>query len=76
MDWNCATGDGLPGELTRDMAYENAIQSVGEQKIVVMLMHDYSAATTDALPQIIDTLREKGYLLMPLFRDSVMIKTA
>ena len=39
-------------------------------------MHDYSAATTDALPQIIDTLREKGYLLMPLFRDSVMIKTA
>ena len=76
VDWNCATGDGLPGELTRDMAYKNAIQSVGEQKIVVMLMHDYSAATTDALPQIIDTLREKGYLLMPLFRDSVMIKTA
>ena len=41
-----------------------------------MLMHDYSAVTTDALPQISDTLREKGYLLMPLFRDSVMIKTA
>ena len=39
-----------------------------------MLMHDYSRATLAALPDIIDTLKDKGYLMMPLFRDSVMIK--
>ena len=74
VDWNCHTGDGLPGELTAQKAYQNAVNSTGEQKIVVMLMHDYSRATLSALPDIIDTLKAEGYLLMPLFRDSVMIK--
>ena len=76
VDWNCATGDGLPGALTTEKAYQNAIGSVGEQKIVVMLMHDYSTATLEALPEIIDTLKAEGYLLMPLFRESVMIRSA
>ena len=76
MDWNCATGDGMPGELTAAKAYRNAVSSVGDQKIVVMLMHDYSAATLAALPDIIDTLKAQGYLMMPLFRESVMIRTA
>lgn len=74
VDWNCATGDGLAGELTAQKAYANAISSVGEQKIVVMLMHDYSAATLAALPDIIDALQAKGYLMMPLFKESVMIR--
>ena len=76
VDWNCATGDGMPGELTAAKAYRNAVSSVGDQKIVVMLMHDYSAATLAALPDIIDTLKAEGYLMMPLFRESVMIRTA
>lgn len=76
VDWNCATGDGMPGELTAAKAYRNAVSSVGDQKIVVMLMHDYSAATLAALPDIIDTLKAQGYLMMPLFRESVMIRTA
>ncbi len=76
VDWNCATGDGMPGELTAAKAYRNAVSSVGDQKIVVMLMHDYSTATLAALPDIIDTLKAQGYLMMPLFRESVMIRTA
>ena len=76
VDWNCATGEGLPGALTTEKAHQNAIGSVGEQKIVVMLMHDYSTATLEALPEIIDTLKAEGYLLMPLFRESVMIRSA
>ena len=76
VDWNCYTGDGLPGELTAKKAYRTAISTVGDQKIVVMLMHDYSAATLAALPDIIDTLKAQGYLMMPLFRESVMIRTA
>ena len=43
---------------------------------MVMLMHDYSTATLEALPEIIDTLKAEGYLLMPLFRESVMIRSA
>ena len=76
VDWNCATGDGMPGELTAAKAYRNAVSTVGDQKIVVMLMHDYSTATLAALPDIIDTLKAQGYLMMPLFRESVMIRTA
>ena len=76
VDWNCYTGDGLPGELTAEKAYRTAISTVGDQKIVVMLMHDYSAATLAALPDIIDTLKAEGYLMMPLFKDSVMIRWA
>ena len=69
-------GGSLPGVLTTEKAYQNAVSSVGEQKIVVMLMHDYSAATLEALPDIIDTLKAKGYMMMPLFRESVMIRSA
>lgn len=30
----------------------------------------------EALPDIIDTLKAKGYMMMPLFRESVMIRSA
>lgn len=33
-------------------------------------------ATLEALPDIIDTLKAKGYMMMPLFRESVMIRSA
>lgn len=74
VDWNAATGDGLTGVLTRDKAYAGLISSVKNQPIVVVLMHDYNQATCDALPDIIDTLRSKGYLLLPLTPGSVMVK--
>lgn len=75
IDWNAYTGDGLPGVLTQSMAYQNVMKTVEGKPIVVVLMHDYCEATADALPDIIDSLREKGYILLPLFGDSVMIET-
>lgn len=75
VDWNAATGDGLPGSLSTQQAYQNVMKSAEGKSIIVVLMHDYSAATAEALPDIIDSLRERGYLLLPLFRESVMIKS-
>ena len=72
VDWNSATGDGL--ELLSPAQYrDNVLKKTGNTKVLVVLMHDYSANTLAALPEIIDGLRQQGYVLLPLFYDSCMI---
>ena len=44
-----------------------------EQNIMVVLFHEWSQPTIDAMPEIIDGLREKGYIFLPLFKESMMV---
>lgn len=73
VDWSAYSGDGFSAPLDAETAYQTVIRTVGNQQIAVVLMHDYSAATAEALPRIIETLRAKGYLLLPLTYESCMI---
>ena len=41
---------------------------------MVLLMHDYNAGTVKILPDIIDDLKNQGYLILPLSNKSVMAK--
>ena len=36
-------------------------------------MHDYNDITYSILPDVIDYLENEGYILLPLFYDSVMV---
>lgn len=72
VDWNGSDGDG--GMLSSKEQTWNNFTSTINEKIEVILFHDYSRYTTALLPEMITYLEEKGYILLPLFYESNMIK--
>lgn len=71
VDWTAGDGDGgyLKDYTT---GWKNFTGTIGE-KIEVVLFHDYHRVTTSMLPNVIKYLREKNYIILPLFYESVMI---
>ena len=71
VDWTASDGDGgsLPNYET---GMKNFKGSIGD-KIEVVLFHDYHQVTTAMLPEVIKYLRNKNYILLPLFYESSMI---
>lgn len=63
IDWNALTGDAETNELSIEFELLRLCQTTENKNSVIILMHDAPAksVTADALPQIIGTLREKGY---------------
>ena len=49
------------------------LSSMLNEKIEVILFHDYNTITTNSLGETIEYLRNKGYILLPLFYESNMI---
>lgn len=70
VNWNSATGDGSSDVISIEDSYHNVIDNIGDRKVLVVLMHDYSLNTLEALPRIIDTLSEKGFIFLPLSYNS------
>ena len=71
VDWTAQDGDG--GELNSTSEAWSNFRSSINQDIEVVLMHDYNNYTLAILPDAITYLREKGYILLPLFYESNMI---
>lgn len=61
-DWNVSTGDGGSWVTAADILSRVKQQSEGRDRLVV-LMHDSASktATLEALPQVIEQLKEDGY---------------
>ncbi len=72
VDWNSATGDGVQ-MMTPAEYRDNVLNKTGNRDILVVLMHDYSANTLTALPEIIEGLKNQGYIFLPMFYESSMI---
>ena len=71
VDWSAQDGDG--GNLkTKEQAW-SIFTSTIDQNLEVVLLHDYSKITLSILPDMIEYLQSKGYVLLPLFYDSNMI---
>lgn len=66
-DWNVSAQDASANNLTPEVLTENATNTRGLKRIIV-LMHDSDsrANTAAALPGIIDSLIAKGYTIQPL----------
>lgn len=62
IDWNSLSSDAA-GAKTKEAIIENTKSTVGNKKVVVILMHDAGdkILTYEALPEIISYLREQGY---------------
>ena len=74
IDWNVSSGDGGGPVQAPEVLKNNVLNTVYNKKIICVLMHDYSYNTYLALPDIIESLQAKGFIFLPLFYESTMIK--
>lgn len=76
VDWTVDSGDS-GGEATAkaDLIKKKIIKASKDpdQKIMVALFHEWSKESYKAMPEIIETLSNEGYVFLPLFYDSVMV---
>lgn len=68
VDWTAGDGDG-GGLSSRDQAWGNFVSTIND-KIEVILFHDYNKYTTEILSDAIKYLKENGYEIFPLFYES------
>lgn len=71
VDWTASNGDG--GWVGDKQTAINNLKKTINEDIEVILFHDYSYATLDSLPEVIEYLRKEKYILLPLFYESKMV---
>lgn len=73
VDWTVSSGDGGNYLTDPQAACDYIMSHVGDDRIIVLLMHDYSTVSINTLPLVIDQLQQKGFIFLPLFKDSCMV---
>lgn len=70
VDWNALNGDAEGQNISADKQMENLQQTTSGKNSVVILMHDAPSkqTTAEALPRMIDYLKEAGYTFRTLKR--------
>jgi peptidoglycan/xylan/chitin deacetylase (PgdA/CDA1 family) len=71
VDWTASNGDG--GYVPNTTTAMNNLKNTINEDIEVILFHDYSYVTLSILPEVIEYLESKNYVLLPLFYESKMI---
>ncbi len=74
VDWNNLTGDAEGGTITEEGCISRVLDNTKNRKFLVVLMHDFSKQSMEALPEIIQGLRDQGYVFLPMFHDSMAVK--
>lgn len=77
FDWNVDSGDALPGATATSIIATSKEQIERLQgRDLVLLFHDgpSSSATVEALPAVIEDLRERGYRFEVLSKGAVNVK--
>ena len=72
-DWNLSSGDAEGGHPTSDKIYNNVISNLRSGKVNMILMHDIKTYTRDALRNIIQYAKQKGYTFEKITLDTEMV---
>ncbi len=74
-DWNVDSGDADDERVKTSTLVSNIKKRCGSQKEAIILMHDSPSKTTtvEALPDIINYLQSKGYVLLPVTEQTPQI---
>lgn len=76
IDWiGNAYDSGFPAKSSESV-YNNVVWQVRQDKVTVVLMHDWRTETLGALRRIVETLQAENYLFLPLFKESSTVGTA
>lgn len=72
FDWNVSSGDASAVCVDKDVIVDNVLSEIGSKEEYVVLMHDAAAKTTtvEALPEIIECLQARGYLILPITENT------
>lgn len=75
FDWNVSSGDADAALVPAAKIVKTIKSQTGSQEKVVVLMHDSAAKTTtvQALPEVIQFYRSKGYVFLPLGVNSPVV---
>lgn len=73
IDWTLTTGDGEVN-LSPDEFLHNVVDKSGNYNVITVLMHDYSKNTALCLGDMIDILREQGFIFLPLSYNSSAVR--
>ena len=76
FDWNASNGDSSGSGYTAEQLEDNVLRYVHNNSgATVVLMHDFTGcpATAESLPHLIDTLREEGYVLLPIDENTTPV---
>ena len=71
VEWDVSCKDGS-SRLTPAEYRDNILKNTKGRSLLVVLMHEYSGGSTKALPEVIEGLREQGYVFLPLWHDSAV----
>ena len=73
-DWTVDSGDSWgKDKASPELIMKQIKKAAKDQKIMVVLCHEWSRDTEKALPGMIEYLEGKGYIFLPLFYDSQMV---
>lgn len=72
FDWNVSSGDASGNGVPKDVIVDNVLSEIGDEEEYIVLMHDAAPKTTtvEALPEIIENLQARGYLLLPITQNT------
>ena len=70
FDWNVSSGDAAANTVAKDAIVNNVLAMTASRAIVLMHDGSYKTTTAEALPEIIEGLRAKGYRFEALRPDS------
>ncbi len=75
-DWNALNGDAVSKELSCDKLISNIMKNVRQNKNSVVLMHDLMTrhTTVESLQELIDTLKQEGYELLPIDENTPLVQ--
>ena len=73
VDWTSETGDGSSKKLAEKDTWAWYQDTTRDKDIIVLLMHDYNYQTFNNLQRIIDDLRNRGFIFLPLHNKSIMV---
>ena len=74
-DWNVYPGDASGGEHSAEEIVSNTLQGVDKVDTAIIVLHDTGAkkSTVDALPEILEGLREKDCDILPFDENTPVI---
>ena len=75
VDWSANALDSGTEVKTSDYVARTVVWQVSQEQISVVLMHDWRLETLGALDKIVPQLKEKGYIFLPLFKESCTVGT-
>ncbi len=75
FDWNVSSTDAAAVTLETEFIIENTLYNMGGRRNAILLFHDSTpkTSTVEALPEIIQSLKEQGYTFKSLSPDSFYV---